>query len=180
MSTITTYTGVGANLAEPETIDFRIEDIAHALAHMCRFSGHTREFYSVAQHCVEGSYLIAKPYCLDFLMHDAHEAYVADVAAPLKKLLPDYRALEHRVESALRAWVGLVSFATTAVRTVDLWMLEIEQRNLMKPPYAQSGVPRQYADRTIAPWSPEVAKAEFLRHFDQYYEERYHVVPIRG
>lgn len=84
---------------KPEMVD--PADIAHALSQICRFSGHCREFYSVAQHCVLVCQLVgemagvARPGEKDFevavmraaLMHDAGEAYYGDVVRPLKRVL---------------------------------------------------------------------------------------------
>jgi 5'-deoxynucleotidase YfbR-like HD superfamily hydrolase len=78
---------------DANVIDAR--DIAHALSKLCRFNGHTSVFYSVAQHCcfihdrmkAEGH---DDNTCLAGLLHDAHEAYVSDVARPLKAYLRQY------------------------------------------------------------------------------------------
>jgi hypothetical protein len=71
----------------PETIC--IEDIAHALSHLCRFTGHLCTFHSVAQHSLLVSEKIpggpdAK---LAALLHDGAEAYTNDIASPLKKAM---------------------------------------------------------------------------------------------
>jgi len=50
MSWILTYSGTRFELIMPTGAMVKPQDIAHALAHLCRFNGHTREHYSVAQH----------------------------------------------------------------------------------------------------------------------------------
>jgi hypothetical protein len=68
-----------------ETID--INDIAHALSLLCRFNGHIKELYSVAQHCVLMSEQVEPKYAFHALLHDAAEAYVSDVPRPFKPLI---------------------------------------------------------------------------------------------
>jgi len=53
---ITTYGGRKVNLYHPFSVDdIDINDIAHSLSKLCRFAGHTKKFYSVAEHCVHVS-----------------------------------------------------------------------------------------------------------------------------
>lgn len=82
---IQTYTGRAFDLNDPQPQQVSIEDIAHALSLICRFTGHCGKFYSVAEHSV-----LVSRYCqwpTEGLMHDAAEAYVGDVSNPLKRLL---------------------------------------------------------------------------------------------
>ena len=89
----------------------RIEDIAHALAQINRYTGHAARPYSVAEHSmlvcdiVRAKGLNAHAQLLA-LLHDAHEAYCGDVASPIKTVLGAAwlqfeNALAHRVRNLL-------------------------------------------------------------------------------
>jgi len=83
-ATIGLFSGGTFDILNPRAEDVRIEDIAHALSQQCRFTGHTKTFYSVAQHSVLASTLVAAPDELWALLHDASEAYMGDMNRPLK------------------------------------------------------------------------------------------------
>ena len=79
----------GVELLNFTPADVDTDDIAHALGMQCRFNGHTKEFYSVAQHCVLVAELLSRRGAsvklqLYGLLHDAGEAYVGDVTVPVQ------------------------------------------------------------------------------------------------
>src|ERR1700722_9509595 len=98
---ITTYTGKIFRPLHPDAVDICIEDIAHALSMQCRFTGHSREFYSVGDHCLWVSDVAAElgrpEDALWGLLHDASEAYLHDIASPIKRAdeFVLYRAAEY-------------------------------------------------------------------------------------
>lgn len=101
MTYIQTYTGIKFDLVNPKPEMVSPVDIAHALGRLCRFTGHTANHYSVAQHCVEVSLRVPSELALVGLLHDAAEAYVGDVSSPLKALLPAYQEIEWKVWLAI-------------------------------------------------------------------------------
>lgn len=103
---ITTGTKIHFYPAEPEKEDITIKDIAHSLSLMTRANGHFPEFYSVGQHCLacaaeakERGY--SDRLVLACLLHDASEAYIADITRPVKRLLPEYLVIEKRLQDAI-------------------------------------------------------------------------------
>lgn len=130
---IQTSDGHYLNLLEPRVSIIGIEAIAHALSHLCRFTGHTNTFYSVAQHSLMVSFLVPKDMAREGLLHDAQEAFIGDVATPLKRLLPDYLAIEERFESVIAERFGLIWTPDTrrSVKQADMIMLATERRDLL-------------------------------------------------
>lgn len=131
MSWILTAGGRHFDYLDPRPEDLDILDIAQGLANECRYAGHTRAFYSVAQHAWLASQLVPREHALEALLHDAAEAYCKDIPRPLKLLLPDYQAIEARVECVIRARFGLPARMSPAVKFADRIMLATERRDLM-------------------------------------------------
>ena len=131
--TILTVSSQSFNFIDPASNVIRVTDIAHALAHVCRFAGHTREFYSVAQHSVLVSLIVPPEDALAALFHDATEAYIGDVSSPLKQLLPDYQAIEARLHADIFAKLGIPAELPASVKRADRILLATEQRDLIAP-----------------------------------------------
>lgn len=153
---------------EPESSKFEISDIAQGLANICRFGGQCFEFYSVAQHCVLASQFVDPEYRYDALMHDAAEAFIGDIPSPLKQLLPDYKAVEKRVEAAVFARFNVSNPLPKEIKKIDLVLLSTEQRDLMAPHYDKWGciegvIPLK---QTIRPWTPQESYEQFLHRYN--------------
>ncbi|MDD7388544.1 MAG: HAD-IA family hydrolase [Lachnospiraceae bacterium] len=106
MDYITTYKKIHFTPLNPRQEDILIEDIAHALSLMSRANGHFPTFHSVAQHCIECceealARNLGTRISLACLLHDAGEAYLADITRPVKKNLPRYRSIEDNLLDAI-------------------------------------------------------------------------------
>lgn len=119
----------------PDMVD--VEDVAHALSNINRFTGHTAYAYSVAQHCVAVSRyleLTGQPVLVQYagLMHDAHEAYFGDISAPLKAFL-GVGPLEDRIQDVVARAFGLTvsQLHDRRVKLADLTALAVEADHLM-------------------------------------------------
>ncbi|WP_145567328.1 HD family hydrolase [Yersinia aleksiciae] len=169
MSYITTYSGLDFDYLKPVASSICIDDIAQALSHECRFAGHLPNFYSVAQHSLLMSFIVEEQYALEALLHDASEAYCKDIPSPLKRLLPDYQAIERQVDLAIREKFGLPEEMGFVVHYADLVMLATERRDLDiddgRPWPMLDGVPP--SDISITPLTPLQARAKFLQRFNE-------------
>lgn len=100
------FSGIFYDFLDPKPEQINIDDIAFSLSNKARFSGHTL-FYSVAEHSVAVAKRLPKRLQLAGLLHDAAEAYLGDVASPLKACLPDYKKIEATNERAIFKKFGL-------------------------------------------------------------------------
>jgi uncharacterized protein len=167
--TILTNTGTYFDLLCPEESAINIQQVAAALSKICRFTGHTREFYSVAQHSVYVSLIVPPEDAMAGLLHDAAEAFIGDVAKPLKMLLPDYQEIEKRVEAAVFKALGIELPLPKSVKQADLRMLVSEQRDLM-PGHTATGqlwYNIEPISWTICPMFPKHAELRFLDRYAQ-------------
>ena len=128
---IQTYSGGIINFADPDESVFNIEDIAHGLANTSRYSGQCKRHYSVATHSVIVAMFLPDELKFEGLLHDGTEAFMADIPTPLKILLPEYRAIEHRVDAKIRRQFGLPAEMSPEVKKADHLVLAIEKPILM-------------------------------------------------
>lgn len=167
-----TFTGQRLYLLDPEPSKIEINDIAHALSRQCRFNGHTREFYSVAQHSVLVSKLVPQGVpivALCGLLHDATEAFLGDMIRPLKRLLPAYSELEAMWWEAIARAYKLPLQLPEVVKHADHVMLQTERRDLLNPvagvEFLEDRAGYQPAHQRIKPMNPDQARTAFLDRF---------------
>jgi 5'-deoxynucleotidase YfbR-like HD superfamily hydrolase len=163
---IQTYTGKKMFPLAPRPEDVCIEDIAHALAMQCRFTGHCNFHYSVAQHSVYVSLNCPKD-ALHGLLHDASEAYICDLASPLKRSgrFEDYKVIEKNLQDVIYSKFGLTTKEPATVKAVDIRMLVTEARDLMSPQHPEWINSVEPYDWHIDQMSPSRAKHFFLQRF---------------
>ena len=131
---IQTYTGRAFWPADPRASEVSIQDIAHSLSKICRFGGHCKWFYSVAQHSVLVSQVVPPKHALAGLLHDATEAYVADMPRPVKRMLgAAYADMEQRVWEAICERFQLPIELPASVKLADNTMLLAERAVLLGP-----------------------------------------------
>jgi hypothetical protein len=177
---ITCFSGVRFRFDQPE---FKIEDIAHALARICRYNGHSREFYSVAQHCCLVSDRLPSALRFPGLMHDAAEAYLGDMTAPLKLYLPAYMVMEEKMSAAVAAWCGYEYPTSPLVKEVDLAVTLAEAAVLMPDRgrgwygYPQDHVPEKLPEFEC--WGIYEAEENFLLYYRKLTKGRKPQPPVR-
>lgn len=169
---IETHSGIKFEFLNPTPDMIVIEDIAHALAHQCRFNGHVSKFYSVAEHSIECSGLVPDKYKLQALMHDASEAYITDIASPVKQYLSNYKQLEKVVMDAIANKFGFEWPMSAETANADLVMLSEEAKNLMPGKGDNWNMWEDIPRPGLLSWfkpaclSPTVAKRLFLQRFE--------------
>lgn len=176
--------GREVDLLRPSHEDIEIADIATALSRICRFTGHGRKFYSVAEHSVRASHLVSPEVALQALLHDATEAYLGDVSSPLKKCLGFvYRDMELVWGEAISQRFG-VQYPITVRQAMEL---SLADRYLALAEARFLGIPTTnpawkdyptvchvdhpaalFSDRT-AGWPENLARRVFLDRFLEVY-----------
>lgn len=168
---------------DPRPEDVEIEDIAHALSNICRFTGHCAHFYSVAQHSVLVAANVPSDIAIWGLLHDAAEAYIGDISRPLKRSLfarlmwKDGEAGMGPVKSAEKTILEAVAVRYgirlltdwDSIEKADMLLLATEARDLMEPlhpewHHKESNGWAVLPER-ITPWNPDRARAVFLNTF---------------
>ncbi len=170
-NTIKLLSGKYLDLVRPEPDQFEFEDIAGALAKICRFGGQCKYFYSVAEHLVHCHEVALadrrnKSERLAVFMHDATEAFLGDVVKPLKLLLPDYQELEVRLELVIRRKFSIVYGPGTlpVVQEIDQSMLIHERRQLFDSDQVKWTDEDKARPLTVklGHWSPGLAYQKFI------------------
>ena len=168
MSWIQTYTGKAIYPLSDEPGEIDIRDIAHALSLQCRFNGHCKVFYSVAQHSVHVSEVVPTEFALWGLMHDAAEAYLSDLPRPVKGQMPQFSELEDKLLGYILAEYDLFLPMPAEVKLADEQLLMTEARDLMLLPPMNWLIPVDALDDLhIQPMSPTQAEQAFLQRYDQ-------------
>jgi len=166
---IETFTGKRLYVLNPSKEAVCIDDIAHALANNCRYNGHTKKFYSVAEHCcILADYVLNRANlgpieALRTLLHDSAEAYITDVPKPFKQELPDYQAIERRLEAVVLPAFGFSSKLPAYLKELDRRVVRDERMQAM----SRSGNTWKHDSETplgvtIEMWDPERAEKEFI------------------
>jgi uncharacterized protein len=170
-----TVSGRRVNPFDPDPEQIVIGDIARALANQCRFGGHCRVFYSVAQHSVIVSEIVERcggdaEDAFAALMHDAGEAYLGDMPHPIKHRSPlgaAFRAAEEHLEGAIRDRFAIRP-DVPEIKRADRALLATERRAFSAETWhwpELDGV--EPLDLELTAWSPDEAAAAFTRRYDE-------------
>ena len=169
---IRTYSGRKFDVFNPKQKDINIEDIAHSLSLICRFTGHTEELYSVGQHSLFVMELCPDEYKLEGLTHDFPEAYVTDLATPIKKQLPDYKLVEDNIHVAIAKKFQLEFPMPKIIKDIDIEVFNMEWAYLMeRNKKVKSGKFRmERSDFRILP--PKEVEKRIVENFNKLHAER--------
>lgn len=175
---IATYTGKKFFLLEPRLEDIDIIDIAHALALQCRWTGHSKFHYSIAQHSYYCSFIGPDKEAFDRLMHDAPEAYISDLNRPLKHFTEAgvaYRRQEAVIQKAIAERFGFSIIEPPSVKLADNTMLYAEKKQIINCNFEEAEKWESYEgnqDVIIESWTTDQAEKMFLSRFQELYSGR--------
>ena len=189
---IRTFTGGQFHFDDIYKNDIRIADIAHALSNTCRFGGHCREFYSVAQHSLSVSRNVPKWARYPALLHDAAEAYIGDIVSPLKLQFAEMFCegmglsgsmisdLEERIRDHILDSLhpDLMSFGDweKEIKIADERMLLAEARDLLVGGLDGFHSAYEPSSDPIKPEAPRVAEVKFLHAYFDIVKDSVHPV----
>jgi hypothetical protein len=181
MSRVHLHGGLEVDLLAPGPLELPVTVLAHHLSHLCRATGGTRAFYSVAQHSLLVSYLVPQRGTLPLqgLLHDMTEAVMGDLSTPVKALFPEYKRFEQRLYARMSGAYGLPTELDPEVKLADTLALRWEAGELMTPPWTDvdpSDVPLRVHEvvrrrpATRLGWTPGAVR--------QAFEDRFHSLTV--
>lgn len=151
------HSGILFDVFNPKPEDINIIDIAHALSNLCRYGGHCPNFYSVAQHSVLCS---LQPGSLqeqmEFLMHDASEAYLIDLPRPIKRNMSNYMEIEESLLKVICEHYKLTYPLSKRTHEIDNLILHFEYDNF----YTNPNLGFEF-------WSPGESKRRFIARYNE-------------
>ena len=172
---------------DPKMEEINIRDIAHSLSLICRFNGHCKTMYSVAEHSIRVVDIVRKlnrraknSYVeLYALLHDAAEAYIGDICRPTKQMLPKIKEIEDDIMKVIMDSFKLTQKTTNCdfilskinyetIKRADDIMLATEQRDLMQRCDWNWTLSEQPDDEIIIPYSSQDAERLFIEKFYEY------------
>ena len=164
--TLFTYSGKSIDVFDPDPASIDPSDIARALSMQCRYGGHVKFHYSVAQHSVLLSDAVPIELRKAALIHDGAEAYLPDLPRPVKDRAPEYQEMDERLTRAVFERFGVPYTLMRDLKWYDVSICVDEMPTLIGYPdpellnngYRSLGVP-------IHPWSPADAETRFLSRF---------------
>lgn len=165
-----TFSGKRFYPLDPAVEDISIMDIAHGLSNVCRYGGQCKEFYSVAQHSVLVSRVVSPENARWGLLHDASEAYIGDIIAPLKATpqYESYREVEANLMRAICERFNLPEEMPEEVHDADMYVRYAEMRDFGSAP-EEYWIDEPKMGQIISPLQPVSAKIYFLQEFQRLY-----------
>lgn len=164
--------------------DINLEDVSHALSMLCRFNGHIKHFYSVAQHSVLMHDAVAKSHGPDdvafaCLMHDASEAYLGDDISPKKSSFPELRAAHEKLQERLYIKCGLAGYQDYLedIHEADMGMLLAEaayfDRDLSHERWRPIVEKYKPLEIQFSFWPMSLAEMEFKSRMDTHLKRKF-------
>ena len=164
---ITTYSGRKFHYLNPSSDEICIEDIAHALALTCRFGGHCKTFYSVAEHSYRVAMLVPDNDKCAALLHDAHEAYLHDVPRPIKQDIIGYKLIADKIQDKIHDKFSVTVHNPTLLKYYDDVLLSAEARDIMVTTQDWEYLPNDKL-LEIKPTNWQMAEKIFLDFWEDY------------
>ena len=177
-TTMGTAGGAHLDLTDPQATSIYPSDIAHALARIFRFTGHTD--ITVAEHSVQVMWaLYAQPGFLPMLLeagitarealliallHDAHEAYTGDISRPMNNAIVEIAkdnpvsTIKRRVQRVIHDRFNLPNTEEASFRRV-MNAVALGDRKLLEAD--------RWRGRIDPPWTTEQAERRFNNYLDK-------------
>ncbi|SRR5260221_557774 len=166
-----TYSGTKFWPGDPRSEEIHLGDIAHALSNLCRFGGHLRHFYSVAEHSVHICRAAPESLKRVALFHDASEAYLVDMPRPIKAMLPEYKNIEAGLEKCIAKRFDLSFPWPRKIKELDNAILLTEWAMFGGAPEMVNHLNGNFSEPLkvkLEGWDPQRAELEFLYEASQW------------